>query len=182
MRTMLAVLVACCCSLAALAQCHFVAKPVAMTGWYRSEGWALPGIADGKIVGPASARINDKPPAWPEGITISVIEHDPGYRVSFPEAVFQENGVQMKMEARSIPLNGLYRWEIFGKPYAYSYDLWPDDVGCAFSADFMDDKGDGVFRVMASPGHLGRREFTKDGGYREPQPPPLPEWASKPKA
>ena len=96
------------------------------------------------------------------------------YHVTFPEAVFEENGKRMKMGVRSFGLHYLVRWEFQGKPYAYSYLLLPDDVACSFTVDIVDDKGDGVFRSLVTPGH-----FIFD---RDPQPPPLPSWAVKPES
>jgi hypothetical protein len=102
--------------------------------------------------------------------------HDPNYRVSFPAAVFEENGKPKKMQARTVGLHMLLRWEIYGKPYAYSYDLWPEGLLCTFSVDLVDDKGDGIFRLLVSPGHIMQGEIT-ELGHRGPQAPRLPEWA-----
>ena len=173
MKTRLAVLFILVWSLPMLAQCGFVAEPVAIYDWHRSEGWQLPGV-EGYRAYRLEYKINGKSPAWPDGVTVSTIEHSKSYRVSFPEAIFQENGTPKKMRARAIGLHTLLRWEINGKPYAYSYELWPDDVLCTFSVDLVDDKGDGVFRLMTAPGHA---VFTS-----KLRPPPLPEWALKPKS
>ncbi len=155
-----------------LAQCGFVAEPVAVTSRHRSEGWKLPGVRDGKVSRPLNVMINGKAPLWPNGVTVSEIVHDKGYHVTFPAAVFEENGKPQKMRTRILGLHRLLRWELDGKPYAYSYELWPDGLFCDFSVDIVDDKGDGVFRLMESPGHLIHS--------LNPQPPALPTWEKKP--
>jgi hypothetical protein len=60
-----------------------------------------------------------------------------------------------------------------GTPYAYSYELWPD-VACDANVDIIDDRGDGKFRLMTAPGHLIMG--------KDPTPPPVPAWLSKPKS
>jgi len=179
MRTMLAAIMVCFWSFPILAQCHFVAEPAALTNWYRSEGWELPGVKNGKIIGPIKMIINDKHVDLPDRITVSRIVHPKNYRVSFPAAMFEEGGKTKTMQARTLSLNGLFRWEINGKPYAYSYDLWPDDVMCTFSVDLIDDKGDGIFRVMVTPGHIMQPQIIVPGNIEVPQPPALPDWAKK---
>jgi sulfur carrier protein ThiS len=166
---MLTALLMCVWSSTLLAQCTFVAEPIAVTSWYRSEGWLLPGVKDGKATAPFTVTINGKPPAWPEGVTVSEIVHDKGYHVSFPAAVFEENGKPKKMQARKVGLHRLLRWDINGQPYIYSYDLWPAGTLCTFSVDLVDEKGDGSFRLMVAPGHpqVG------------PQSPAPPQWAKK---
>jgi hypothetical protein len=166
MRTMLAVLAMFCFCVPMLAQCGFVAEPVSENRWYRSSGWELPGAKSGKII-PTEVIINGKPPAWPEGMRVSVIVHRKGYHANFPAAVFEEAGQPKKMKARSLTLQQLLRWEIKGKVYAYSYTLVPDRSLYVFSVDIVDDRGDGVFRLMT------------DRSLRF-SPPALPEWAKKP--
>jgi hypothetical protein len=177
----LALLVACFWSLPFFAQCGFVAEPVATPSWYRGECWQLPGITDGKITH-SEVTFNGQAPKWPEGVTVSYITHDKNYRVSFPAAVFVENGISKVMQARTISLYRLLRWEVKGIPYAYTYDLWPEDVMCTFSVDVTDDRGDGIFRVMTRPGHTMEPSVTRDKGWQAPQPPDLPRWAIKPTA
>jgi hypothetical protein len=64
-----------------------------------------------------------------------------------------------------------------GTPYAYSYELGPYDVACLSSVDIIDDRGDGKFRLMTSPGHM-----LMVAPDRTPEPPPIPEELQKPKS
>jgi hypothetical protein len=156
------------------AQCGFAIEPAAEVHWYREQGWLPPGLDDAKLIGPLHVTINGLPKVWPEGITVSLVMHDEGYRVQFPEAVFEDNGARKRMLLRSFDLRQMVRWEMRGTPYAYSYDLWPLDVACSATIDIIDDRGDGKFRLMTSPGHtiMGR----------DLAPPPVPEWLNKPKS
>jgi hypothetical protein len=61
-----------------------------------------------------------------------------------------------------------------GKPYAYSYHLLPYDIACDATVDIIDDRGDGKFILMTSPGHP---IITQD-----PVPPSVPEWLERPKS
>jgi len=169
-----AALIACLYPLLSSAQCGFAVEPVESVHWYREQGWQLPGLDDAKRIGPLNVSINGQAKVWPEGITVSIVLHDDGYRVRFPEAIFEDDGTQKKMLPRSFELKQLVRWEMRGKPYAYSYYLWPLDVACMATVDIIDDRGDGKFRLMASPGHtvLGR----------DMAPPSVPEWLNKPKS
>jgi hypothetical protein len=71
----------------------------------------------------------------------------------------------------------MLRWEMNGTPYAYSYELGQHDVACFASVDIIDDRGDGKFRLMTSPGHT---LMVSPGST--PEPPSVPEWLQKPKS
>jgi len=131
-------------------------------------------VADAKTIRKLNVTINGKPNVWPEGITVSVILHNDNYRVRFPEAIFDEDGIHKKMLSRVFLLKQLLRWEMNGKPYAYTYYLWPYDVACDATVDIIDDKGDGKFRLMTSPGHPIVTQ--------NPVPPPVPEWLKEPES
>lgn len=169
-----AAIVACYWPLISLAQCGFTIEPAAVVRWYRDSGWQTPGVADAKSISKLNVSVNSKPQVWPDGITVSVILHKDKYRVRFPEAIFDDNGIHKKMLPKVFELQQTLRWEMYGKPYAYSYNLLPYDVLCTFSVDIIDDKGDGKFRLMTSPGHpiMGQN----------PVPPPVPEWLTIPKS
>jgi hypothetical protein len=128
-------------------------------------------VADAKSIRKVNLNVDGAPQAWPDGVTVSMIQHDGKYEVRFPAAVFDDNGTRRKMLAGRFQLEWLLRWEINGKPYAYSYELWPLDVACDSTIDIIDDRGDEKFRLMTSPGHLIVS--------RHPTPPPIPEWAKK---
>jgi hypothetical protein len=169
----------CCATIGFSAQCGFAIQPAADVKWYRDAGWQIPGLADAKSIQKINLTINDKPFIWPDGITVSMIMHEGKYDVRFPAAIFDDNGVHKKMLPRRFGLSQLLRWEMNGTPYAYSYELLPHDVLCSSSVDIIDDKGDGKFRLMTSPGHtfLGINPLAKT----PPSPPPVPEWLQKTK-
>lgn len=158
------------------AQCGFAFEPAAAVRWYRNEGWKIPGLADAKAIVPINHEIDGKPVPWdfPEGITVHWVQHNAGYRVTFPTSIFERDGQRTKMLAREFILYQMVRWEVNGKPYAYSYELGPLDVACTANIDIIDDKGDGIFRVMTPNGHtlMGQK----------PMSPPIPEWAKPPKS
>jgi hypothetical protein len=166
--------IACSNPFPSFGQCGFAIEPTAATHWYREDGWQLPGLDDAKAVGPLHLIINDVPEVLPEGITVSIFVHEDDYRVQFPEAIFEDNSAHEKMLPRSFHLKQLVRWEMYGTPYAYSYYLLPYDVACIATVDIIDDRGDGKFRLMTSPGHSIMA--------RNPAPPPVPEWLKKPKS
>jgi hypothetical protein len=153
-------------------QCGFVVKPVSATAWYRRDGWQLPGLDGAKVKGPYKVSVNGNPPAWPRGVTLSevIAKHK---RANFPEVQFENNGTTKRMEAAEFGILQLWRWDIDGKPYAYSYELARPGLACEFSVDILDNKGDGIFRIMSVPGHPPLT--------RNLQPPPVPEWG-KPKS
>ena len=161
---------------AACAQCGFAFEPAAVIRWYRSEGWTIPGLADAQAIVPVIRTIDGKSVPWdfPEGVTVHGVLHDHDYRVTFPEAIFEGNGKRTKMLARVFGLFAMLRWEVNGRPYAYSYELRPFDVACATSIDIIDEDGDGIFRVMTPGGH-------SIVSVRHAEAPPLPAWAIKPK-
>jgi len=125
---------------------------------------------------PVKLTVDGKPTPWsfPDGVTFSIVQHEYGYHLTFPEAIFVEGGKRTKMLSRTFLLYQQVRWEIKGKAYAYSYLLGPRDVLCTANIDIIDDKGDGVFRVMTPNGHTIWGAKTV--------PPPLPEWATPPKS
>lgn len=160
-----------------LCQCGFAIVPAADQRWIRAEGWPIPGLSDAKGFVKIQRTIDGKPKDYvlPEGVTVSWVVHDEGYTVHFPDAVFDDNGSHKRMLPRNFKLYQMLRWEMNGKPYAYSYELGPSDVACIASVDIVDDLGNGKFRLMTSPGHT---LVVQPGS--EPQPPPVPKWLSIP--
>lgn len=161
------------------AQCGFAIVPAADKRWYRHEGWPVPGLSDAKGFADIHRTIGGKPKdwVWPEGITVKWVAHDKNYDVQFPDAIFEEDGSRKRMLPRRFMLYSMLRWEMNGTPYAYSYDLGPYDVACVASVDIVDDRGDGKFRLITSPGHT----LMRHGGSTPPVP-PVPEWLQKPKS
>lgn len=158
-------------------QCGFVVQPAASISWYRKEGWKVPGVTDSQAIKPVELTVNGQRPDWPAGVAVSMIIHKRGYQVTFPAAIFEGDGKRKRMRPTVGSLRLLLRWEMNGKPYAYSYELESSRYLCTFSVDIVDDKGDGIFRTMVTPGHLLHSSHLPSPG---PQPPPLPEWLKKP--
>jgi len=175
----LALLLCCLAAAPCVAQCGFAIVPAAYKNWHRNEGWPIPGLSDAKGFATMHRTVDGKPQdwVWPEGISVTWVAHDKGYNVQFPDAIFEEDGSQKRMLPRRFLLYSMLRWEMNGTPYAYSYELGPYDVGCTASVDIIDDRGDGKFRLMTSPGHT---LMVAPG--RTPEPPPVPEWLQKPKS
>jgi hypothetical protein len=165
-------------TLPAVGQCGLAVAPAAETRWYRSDGWAIPGLEDAKFR-PLHVVVDGKQRDWhwADGVTVSVSLPDDNHRhLTIPGAVFDDNGSSKKLLEQSAYLYRIFRWEFKGRPYAYSYDLGSEHTGCGFSFDLIDDRGDGKFRLMASPGHSVMDRLPG----AEPEPPPLPSWAVKP--
>jgi len=169
----------CFCSLPSSAQCGFAIVPATDKHWYRNEGWTIPGLSDAKGFASIHRTIDGKPKdwVWPEGITVKWVAHDESYDIQFPDAIFQEDGSRKRMLPRRFKLYRMFRWEMNGSPYAYSYELGPYDIACSASVDLIDDRGDGKFRLLISPGHT---LMSLPG--RNPEVPPVPEWLQKPKS
>jgi hypothetical protein len=174
----LALLFGCFAAAACVAQCGFAIVPAAAERWYRNEGWTIPGLSDAKGFAVIHRTFDGKPKDFilPEGISVTWVAHDEDYDVHFPGAIFDEDGSRKRMLPRRYKLYSMLRWEMNGTPYAYSYLLGPYDVACMASVDIIDDRGDGKFRLMTSPGHT---LAVRPGG--NPEPPPVPEWLQKPK-
>lgn len=103
-----------------------------------------------------------------------LLPHAPHYIVEFPAQVFTIDGKKQRMR-RLQAIAQVVHWEINGKSVAYSYGLIPvtahevngksiidSELSCIFTATYIDDRGDGVFRVLV-PGR-----FTPDL---------IPDWA-----
>jgi hypothetical protein len=161
------------------AQCGFAIVPAADTHWYREQGWPIPGLDDAKGFANIHWTVDGRPKQipLPDGVTVAWVVHSDDHHVQFPDAVFDQNGSPMRMLPQVFKLYQMLRWEMNGTPYAYSYELGPLDIACMATVDVIDDRGDGKFRLMTSPGHL---LFGPSG--REPEPPPVPVWLQKPKS
>lgn len=82
------------------------------------------------------------------------------YIVEFPAQEFLLNGSRQRMRPAMVKVS-IVRWKVDGHIVAYSYGLIPviaqkvgakwnvqSEAGCMFTATFIDDKGDAVFRVL----------------------------------
>jgi hypothetical protein len=162
-------------ALPALAQCGFQSKPIAGFSWYRAEGWPTPGIDDADSVALLTVNrdglpliVDGRKSDWPEGLTASRLMHERDYHLVFPAAVYEDNGQRRQLQPAGFSLVALLRWDVRGKPYAYSYTILSDTVACGFSMDLIDDVGDGKFRILKSSDRMTI-------GF-----PPIPAWVSKP--
>jgi hypothetical protein len=155
-------------------QCGFEVDPAQSTRWHRNEGWPLPGLNDAKAIRAFRTPVGGREQPWPDGITVSLIEHDKDYQVRFPTMIFDENGSLKKLQQQNFYVEQLLRWRYRGKTYAYSYYLYPPNSACDSMIEIIDDRGDGRFRILI-PTMLSI-------GSGNPEPPPVPEWLEKPKS
>lgn len=139
--------------------CEFQYSPVAMPQYYRAEGWKLPGTTDfdaRKSADSYGALISKPIP----GAAAYPLPHAAPYIVEFPGQEFVLNGVRERMHAAKV-MATIVRWQVDNQVVAYSYSLIPvvahrnhgkwivdDEMLCIFFATFIDDKGDGVFRLL----------------------------------
>ena len=142
----------------ALSQCGFHYDSVSIVKYYRAEGWKLLGIEDNLHT---PAQTYGLPSALPiPGFEARIIRHESPNIVTFPAQEFALDGTRQKMRAAQVEVRVL-RWTSRGHTVAYSYGLSPasahrekgkwvfdTEVGCIFEATFIDDKGDGVFRIL----------------------------------
>jgi hypothetical protein len=117
---------------------------------------------------PASAH---RPEGLPNLTAISgalaqLLPHDEDpYVVGFPAQEFVLNGARQKMRPLHVKA-AVVRWKIGKDIIAYSYELIPvtahrvggqwkieTEWGCIFTTTFIDDTGDGVFRVLVPGAH-----------------------------
>ncbi len=93
-----------------------------------------------------------------------VISHSDPYILTLPEQEFRLKGKLHRMKRQQLKAQ-VIRWEIKGKVFAYSYSVIPvtahrekdkwiitGEVGCIFAITFVDDRGDGVFRLLVPNG------------------------------
>jgi hypothetical protein len=145
--------------------CQLEYDPIFIPSYYRAEGWTLPGTTDFNPA--ATPRLSELPPLKPvPGAVAELLPHDEyPYIIEFPAQDFVLNGARQKMRPAQVKA-GIVRWKVDGHIIAYSYGLIPvtarrvngkwevqSELGCIFAATFIDDKGDGVFRVLV-PGAL----------------------------
>jgi len=139
--------------------CHFEYDPISVPTYYRSEGWTLPGIAD--LNPSAEPQLSELPSVNPiPGANTEVLLHEYPYIVEFPAQEFVLNGSRQRMRPAQVKVT-IVRWKVDGHIVAYSYGLIPvkarkvggkwhvlTELGCIFTVTFIDDKGDGLFRVL----------------------------------
>ena len=144
----------------AASACGFQFDPVGDIRYLRSQGWQLPGTADFDPSAPVK-YLGLYPVRKVVGAKASALPHyeDP-YIVEFSAQEFQVDGARKRMRP-AVVRAAIIRWEMNGKTFAYSYGLVPlsahrikekwvvdGEAGCSFDVTFIDDRGDGVFRVL----------------------------------
>jgi len=132
--------------------CDFHYDPMSAPQYYRSEGWKLPGAAGTYELSPTSIG----------GAKAYPVTHDESpYIAEFPAQEFVLKGARQRTRASLVKAT-IVRWEVAKRVVAYSYTMIPvmahrkngkwivdAEAACIFWATFLDDKGDGVFRVLA---------------------------------
>ena len=149
--------------------CDFKYDPVSPSQYYRLEGWYLPGVNDFNPKSKANLyaipRLDGILGKVPNA-TARYLKHEDPYIVQMPSQVFTMNGKSQRMQP-ILAKAKIVRWEINGKVVAYSYSFIPvseahkinrkwiikGESACVFEGTFIDDKGDGVFRILA-PGRF----------------------------
>ena len=136
--------------------CDFEYDPIAMPTFYRADGWVLPGIAD------FTSATRSGMPGAPIKVTVAeMLSHNESpFIVEFPAQEFASDGVRERMRPMQAKVS-IVRWKSHGRVIAYSYRLIPvkayrvnkswnvvAEVACVFTATFIDEKGDGVFRTL----------------------------------
>ena len=99
------------------------------------------------------------------GAVAQALPHEDPYIVEFTPLEFMLNGVRNRTR-QALVRAGIIRWVMNCRFFAYSYGLIPvsahrvndhwridSEAGCIYSITFVDDRGDGVFRILA-PGPL----------------------------
>jgi len=131
--------------------CQLHYDPASAPQYYRSEGWKLPG----------AAGIHGVPqPTSGDAKAYLVTPDESEYIAEFPAQEFALNGSRQLMQA-SLVRATIVRWEVAKRAVAYSYSMIPvmahrkdgkwivdAEAACIFWATFLDDKGDGIFRVL----------------------------------
>ena len=133
--------------------CDFEYHPVSTQQFYREQGWLLPGIKD---LRPALRIGSRRSGLLAQDIPLNESESI----VEFPAQEFVAQGKRQKMRASQAQVS-VQRWVKRGRTVAYTYTMspvtahrrggkWVVETGflCLFWATFVDDKGDGVFRVL----------------------------------
>jgi hypothetical protein len=145
--------------------CDFQSDPISAQRYYRANGWMLPGTSDFKTLTTPPLSILAMIGIVPGTVAKNLLLDESYAIVEFPAQEFMQDGIRKRMRAAQFKA-GIVRWEIDGHTVAYSYILVPafghktngqwkidGEAGCIFTATFIDDVGDGVFRLLM-PGPL----------------------------
>src|SRR5208282_6547656 len=145
--------------------CTFQYDPISAQKYYRANGWMLPGTSDFKISTTPPISILAMIGMVPGTVAKNLLLDESYDIIEFPAQEFVQDGARKRMRAAQFSA-GIVRWEVDGHVIAYSYILVPavghktngkwsidSEAGCIFTATFIDDVGDGVFRLLV-PGTL----------------------------
>ncbi len=155
MRRILLVFFSVLLFVSAVFACGFQSSRVSLHQFYRAQGWQLPAIVAAEVSPSANTAL--------PGLVAREIRLDaPGGLIEFPATDFKLDGQPRQMPYQVMKAS-LTRWELpgSGRVVAYTYNLAPVDakkesgkwsvsaIGqCTFQASFIDDRGDGIFRLM----------------------------------
>jgi hypothetical protein len=170
--------------------CDFKIEPSAVRTLYRNDGWALPPL---DRLGKFSAPVKWNGPMAPETLlkfrpgplsnltsrffVYDKTDPDDAGVVEIPQQAFDQDGKQRVMSSQLMVLQDIWRYDLDRRVVAYTVGLTPveahrvngkwkidGELGCIFYGTFVDDQGDGVFRLLA-PGWM--------------KPDLIPQWALK---
>jgi len=132
--------------------CSFEYDPASTPQFYRSEGWKLPGAA--------GTHGLSQPTSMGDAKAYLVTPDESPYIAEFPAQEFALNGSRQRMRGSLVKAT-IVRWEVAKRVVAYSYTMIPvmahrkngkwivdAEAACIFWATFLDDRGDGIFRVL----------------------------------
>jgi hypothetical protein len=136
--------------------CDLKYDPAASVQFVRPEGWKLPGVQ-------SSTSVNADYPSFSSdmpGVTAALLRDRNYYIAEFPAQVFLLDGARQRLRTFRAKATVL-RFQVKGRTFAYGYSLAPvhahrshgrwivdAEAACVFDITFIDDRGDGVFRVL----------------------------------
>jgi hypothetical protein len=136
--------------------CDLKYGPAASMQFVRPEGWKLPGVQSSTRLNPGHAFLSSDVP----GVTAALLRDRSSYIAEFPAQVFLLNGTRQRLQAFTAKATVL-RFQVNGRTFAYGYSLVPvlahrshgrwivdGELACVFDITFIDDRGDGAFRVL----------------------------------
>ena len=167
----------------AAAACGVNSEPIAALQWYREAGWHLPDL---KGTWSTTATAGGWRPAaaagsWLPGVTVRTLTVRKQVLEFAPEE-FVVDGERRRTQhhLEVLARNFLVRYEMNGRVFAYVYPLttvrarrqgkyWKilATAACEASVTYVDDRGDGVFRLLAPNGL---------------SPELIPQWVGKPRS
>jgi hypothetical protein len=144
--------------------CDLKYAPAASVQFVRPEGWKLPGVQSSTDVNPNHPSFSsDNRGAFSSdlpGVTATLLRDRNSYIADFPAQVFLLDGTRQRLKTFTAKATVL-GFQLNGRTFAYGYSLVPvhahrshgrwivdAEAACVFDITFIDDRGDGVFRVL----------------------------------